>query len=121
MFGFMRRSAVRRPSKTIRRALERDGLPPGIGSASMLRVVEFKGRFSDRKVTHIRVFDPVGVAERALSLRSFRDLDAYPEMVLRAGHIESNGSIFVTRKEMGRDAEPVLRGERVAPDDEGES
>lgn len=115
MFGFMRRSAVRRPSTAIRRALEKDGLPPGIGSASMLRVVEFKGRFSDRKVTHIRVFDPVRVAERALAVRSFRDFDAYPEMVLRAGHIESNGSIFITRKEVGRDAEPPLRSKRVAP------
>ena len=115
MFGFMRRSGVRRPSKAIRRALEKDGLPPGIGSASMLRVVEFKGRFSDRKVTHIRVFDPVRVAERALAVRSFRDFDAYPEMVLRAGHIESNGSIFITRKEVGRDAEPPLRVKHVAP------
>jgi hypothetical protein len=115
MFGFMRRSAVRRPSKAIRRALERDGLPPGIESASMLRVVEFKGRFSDRKVTHIRIFDPVRVAERSLIVQSFRDFDAYPEMVVRAGHIETNGSIFITRKEVGGDAEPALRARHVAP------
>ena len=90
MFGFMRRSAVWRPSKAIRRALEMDGLPPGIGSASLLRVIELKGRFSDRKVTHIRICDPVRVAERALTVRSFRDFDAHPEMVVRAGHIETN-------------------------------
>jgi hypothetical protein len=109
MFSFMRRSAARRPSKAIRRALERDGLPPGIGSASTLRVVEFRGRFSDREVTHIRIFDPVRVAEHALNVRSFRDLDTCPDMVIRAGHIETNGSVFITRKEVGRDAEPRLR------------
>ena len=115
MFGFMRRSGVRRPSKAIRRALEKDGLPPGIGSASMLRVVEFKGRFSDRKVTHIRIFDPARVAEGAPAVRSFRDFDANPELVVRAGHIETNGSIFITRKEVGRDAEPPRRVKHVAP------
>ena len=110
----MRRSSVRRPSKAIRRALEKDGLPPGIESVSMLRVVQLKGRFTDRKVTHIRVFDPVRVAECTPAVRSFRDLDASPDMVLRAGHIETNGSIFITRKEVGRDAEPTLGGRHVA-------
>ena len=115
MFGFMRRSAVRRPGKALRRALEKDGLPPGIVSASVLRVVELKGRFSDRKVTHIRIFDPARVLQCAPAVRSFRDLDAHPDMVLRAGHIETNGSIFITRKEVSRDAEPPLRAKHVAP------
>ena len=115
MFGFRRRSGVRRPNKALRRALEKDGLPPGVENASVLRVVEFKGRFSDRKVTHIRVFDPVRVAERSLAVRSFRDFDAYPEMIVRAGHIETNGSIFITRKELGQDADPPLRAKHVAP------
>lgn len=115
MFGFMRRSDVRRPSKTVRRALEKDGLPPGMSSASTLRVVELKGRFSDRKVTHIRVFDPVRAEELALEVRRFRDFDAYPDLVLRAGHIETNGSVFITRKEVGRDARAPLRVERIRP------
>jgi hypothetical protein len=72
----------------------------------MLRVVEFRGRFSDRKVTHIRIFDPVIATERALDIQTFRDFDACPDLVIRAGHIEANGSIFITRKEVGRDAEP---------------
>jgi hypothetical protein len=118
MFGFMRRSVVRRPSKALRRALEKDGLPPGIGSASMLSVVEFRGRFSDRKVTHIRIFDPVIVAERALDIQTFRDFDVYPDLVIRAGHIEANGSIFITRKEVGRDAEPRRRVEQTVRDEE---
>jgi hypothetical protein len=115
MFDFMRRSAVRRPSKAVRRALEKDGLPPGIGSASLLRVLEFKSRFSDRKVTHIRVFDPLRAKEHVLAVRRFRDLDVYPDLVVRAGHIETNGSIFITRKEVGRDAEAPRRVERVRP------
>ena len=81
----------------------------------MLRVVELKGRFSDRKVTHIRVFDPLRAEEHALAVRRFRDLDVYPDLVIRAGHIETNGSIFITRKEVGRDAEAPLRVERILP------
>jgi hypothetical protein len=52
-------------------------------------------------VTHIRVFDPARVQKCAPAVRSFRGLDAHPDMVLRAGHIETNGSIFITRMEVG--------------------
>jgi hypothetical protein len=81
----------------------------------MLRVVALKGRFSDRKVTHIRIFDPLRAQALALAVRGFRDLDDYPRLVLRAGHIETNGSIFITRKEVGRDAEAPRRVARVLP------
>jgi hypothetical protein len=40
MFGFMWRSGARVPSAAIGRALELEGLPPGIGAASSLGVVE---------------------------------------------------------------------------------
>ena len=108
MFGFMHRSESRKPSTAIRRALEKDGLPAWIARASMLRVVRSPGRFSDRKVTYIRVFDPVRAAERSLNVRRFRDLDAQPGLILKAGHIEGDGIVVITRHAPPRDvAMPV--------------
>lgn len=119
MFGLLRRSGSRKLSKAIRRALERDGLPSWISHASMLRVVQSGGRVSDRKVTFIRVFDPVRAAERALDVRSFRDLDAQPGLILKAGHIEPDGIVVITRHAPPRDGEiPVpVRTDRAVADD----
>jgi hypothetical protein len=97
MFGFMRRSAPRPPSDALGHAIESDGLPPWIGSATMLRVVESRGRYSGRKVTYIRVFDPVLAAERSLVVKDYKDLDAQPELILRTGHIESDGIVILNR------------------------
>ena len=119
MFGFMHRSGSRSLSKAMRRAVEKDGLPSGIGSASMLRVVQSGGRVSDRKVTFIRIFDPVRAAERALDIRSFQDLDAQPGLILKAGHIERDGIVVITRRAPAREVEmrvPV-RTSRVVPGD----
>jgi hypothetical protein len=71
----------------------------------MLRVVRSGGRVSDRKVTFIRVFDPVRAAERALDVRSFRDLDAQPGLILKAGHIEPDGIVVITRHAPAREVE----------------
>src|SRR6266536_2498000 len=97
MFDFMRRSVPRPPSDALGRAIESDGLPSWIGSASMLRVVESHGRYSGRKVTYIRVFDPVLAAERSLAVKVYEDLDAQPELILRAGHVESDGIVVLNR------------------------
>src|SRR2546429_7325438 len=78
MFSFLYRTGPRSLSGAIRKALDKDGLPSGIAKASMLRVVQSRGRYSDRKVTYIRVFDPVRAAERRLNVQEFSDLDAYP-------------------------------------------
>ena len=119
MFGFMHRSGSRSLSKAMRRALEKDGLPSGISSASMLRVVQSDGRVSDRKVTFIRVFDPVRAAERALDVRSFRDLDTQPGLILKAGHIEGDGIVVITRRAPAREVEmPVpMRTDQVMSGD----
>lgn len=110
MFGFMSRSTSRKPSSAIRKALEKDGLPSGIRRASLLRVVRLPGRFSDRKVTYIRVFDPVRAAARSLDVRRFEDLDSQPGLILKAGHIESDGIVVITRHLPPRDVamSPVI-------------
>jgi hypothetical protein len=111
MFNFLHRTGPRNPSGAIRKALDKDGPPMGIRSASLLRVIESRGRYSDRKVTYIRVFDPVRAAERHLTVRDFSDLDAYPALVLKAGHIEPDGVVVITRRrpEPERETTPLLR------------
>jgi hypothetical protein len=109
MFGFKRRSGVRGPSAAIRRALEADGLPPGEGAAAALGVVEQPGRYSGRKVTFIRVFDSGRAAGRGLDVRAFDDLDAHPDLVLRAGHVEQDGAVVVTWRAPSLDAATPAR------------
>ena len=123
MFGFMHKSGSRSLSKAMRRAIEKDGLPSGIDSASMLRMVQAGGRVSDRKVTFIRIFDPVRAAERALDIRSFQDLDAQPGLILKAGHIERDGIVVILRHTPARDidvsgsmrTDQVARGDGIPP------
>ena len=98
MFDFMRRSGARSPTDAIRRALEGDGLPPGIDALSALRVVESRGRYSGRTVTSIRVFDPARAAGRGLDVRAFKDLESYPDLVLRAGQVGQDGTVLITRR-----------------------
>ena len=119
MFGFMRGSGPRSLSKAMRRAIEKDGLPSGISSTSMLRMVQSGGRVADRKVTFIRVFDPVRAAERALDVRAFRDLDAQPGLILRAGHIERDGVVVILRHTPARDIDlsGPMRTDQAAPGD----
>jgi hypothetical protein len=109
MFGFMRRSDVQSPSAALRGALERDGLPPGIDAATALGVVEMGGTYSGRKVTYIRVFDPAGAAARGVDVRSYADLDAHPDLVLRAGHVEKDGTVIITWRAPSADAATPVR------------
>ena len=109
MVGFRRSSGQRSPSAAIRRALEADGLPPGIGAASALGVVESRGSYSGRKVTYFRVFDPARAAERELEVRAFGDLDTHPDLVLRAGHTEQDGTVIVTWRAPALDAATPVR------------
>ena len=87
MFGFMRRSGERSRSAAIHRALERDGLPPGIDPAA-LGVLESRGSYAGRTVTYIRVFDPARAAERAVDVHAFGDLEVHPDLVLRGSYRE---------------------------------
>ena len=104
MFGFMRRSGERSRSAAIQRALERDGLPPGIDAAAALGVVESGGTYAGRRVSYIRVFDPARAAERAVDVRAFGDLDGHPDLVLRMGHVEKDGTVVITWRPPAADA-----------------
>ncbi|MDP8921298.1 MAG: hypothetical protein M3O34_00235 [Chloroflexota bacterium] len=99
MFGFMRKSAVRPPSAEICRALEAIGLPPGCDDpVAAFQVAELHGRYSGRKVTHIRIFDPSTATARGVAIRAYGDLDAHPDLVLWTGRVEQDGTVNITRQ-----------------------
>lgn len=94
MFSFLKRSGDGSPSPAIVRALEQEGLPPGTDMAA-IRVAESRGRYSDRKVTFVRVFSSVQAAAAGVPVRGFHDLDAHPGLVLRSGHVEQDGTLVL--------------------------
>lgn len=117
MFGFFRRSAPRPLSDEIRRAIESDGMTPPVGNLSQLRMVDVGGRYSDRKVTYFRVFDPSNTSQQALEIRQYKDFDVFPGLVLRSGHVEKDGKVVLTRPVGSRPAEaPRTRAGRLVPD-----
>jgi hypothetical protein len=109
MFDFMRTSGFRSRTAAVRCALERDGLPPGIDIALELGVVESRGTYAGRRVTRFRVFDPVRAVEGGLDVHAFGDLDAHPDLVLRTGHIEPDGTVVITWRAPLPDAETPVR------------
>ena len=111
MFAFLRRSGVRRPSPAIQRALEARGLPSGMDPAA-LGMVASRGKYAGRGVTYFRIFDPLRAAERGVEVHTSRDLDAHPELVLAAGHVERDGSVALTA-EVGSVAAPASARERA--------
>jgi hypothetical protein len=106
MFDFLRKSGLQRPSDAIRRALEADGLPPGT-DLTQLGVVESRGNYAGRKVTYFRVFDPTRAAAHGADVftrLAYRDLDAHPDLVLRAGFVEREGTVKITPRPASIDA-----------------
>jgi hypothetical protein len=114
MFGFLRRSATRPISESIRSAIEKDGNTTFAGDPSRLRMVETGGRYSDRKVTYFRVFDPTSAAQQTLDIRRYKDFDVFPALVLRSGHVERDGTVVLTRA-VGADATVRTRAGRTVP------
>ena len=99
MFGFKRKAAVRQPSAALCRAIVASGLPPGYNDpATAFRMVERNEKYSGRKVTQVRVFDPSKVAARGVTVGAYDDLDAYPDLVLWAGRVEQDGTVNITRQ-----------------------
>ena len=109
MFDFLRRSGPQSPSAPIRRALELDGLIPVRDAPPALSVVGSRGRYSGRSVRYIRVFDPARTGERSLNVRTYGDLDAHPNLVLRAGHVEEDGSVVLDHRGPSPDAATPVR------------
>jgi hypothetical protein len=97
MFSFFRKSHSHHVTKPIAQALATDGLPPGMNPAT-LDVVDQRGSYSGRQVTYFRLFDPVRLAERAVQVRVYADLDAHPELILGSGHVEHNGAVVLSRQ-----------------------
>ena len=111
MFDFLRKSGMRRPSAAIVRALEAEGLPPGT-DVSELGVAESRGHYSGREVTFFRLFDPQRTAARAVNVLTsytYQDLNSHLDLVLRAGHIEQDGTIVITWRAPAVDAETPAR------------
>src|SRR5947207_9817985 len=99
MFGFRRKPAVYQPSAALSRAIVASGLPPGYNDpATTFRVVERKERYSGRKVTQVRIFDPSQAEARGVVVGAYDDLDAHPELVLWTGRVEQDGTINLTRQ-----------------------
>ncbi len=97
MFGFSSKSGAQTRSVAILRALESDGLPSAT-DAQRMGVAESRGNYAGRKVTYVRVFDPRQLAAHAIDASTshvYRDLDARPDLVLRAGFVEENGTVVM--------------------------
>jgi hypothetical protein len=109
MFGLFRRSAPRPLTDAIRQAMQRDGHTPAILDPAKLRMVESKGRYSDRKVTYFRVFDPSSTAQRQLDIRRYQDFDDRQGLVVRSGHVETDGTVILTRPMVVRMPDPSPR------------
>jgi hypothetical protein len=99
MFGFKRKPAVRQPSAALCRALAASGLPPGCDDpAAAFRVVERQEKYSGRKVTQVRIFDPSQAEARGVAVGAYGDLDAHPDLVLWTGRVEQDGTVTITRQ-----------------------
>src|SRR5215212_7499534 len=99
MFGFKRKSAVQQPSAALCRAIVASGLPAGCSDpAATFRVVERQEKYSGRKVTQVRIFDPSQAATRGVAVGAYDDLDAHPVLILWTGRIEQDGAVNLTRQ-----------------------
>jgi hypothetical protein len=109
MFGLFRKSGPRPVSEAISRAMQKDAGPSSAGNAALLRMVESSGRYSDRKVTYFRVFDPALATTRSLDVRQFRDLDDAQNVIVRSGHVEQDGAVVLTRAVTVRASDSTIR------------
>jgi hypothetical protein len=114
MFGFLHRSG---PSKTvvaIQRAIAGSGLPTELDPAK-LSVVESRGSYAGRTVTHFRVVDPRQTAGQSGKQLRYKDLDAREELVLRSGHVEADGTVVLNRVLTDEGAAPGFRARPQRP------
>jgi hypothetical protein len=96
MFGLFRRSGSRHPSAGLSQALVTAGRASSTDVGG-LQVLERRGTYAERRVTYFRAFDPAAVADRAVPVAAYADLDSYPELVVAAGHLERDGAVVLNR------------------------
>ncbi len=114
MFGFKRKPAVRQPSAALSRAIVASGLPPGCNDpVTTFRVVERQEKYSGRKVTQVRIFDPATVGARGLTVGAYADLDAHPDLILWTGRVEHDGTVSLAYRGVGA---PTAASTRQAAD-----
>ncbi len=92
MFGISRRTGARPLSTTYRRALVRVGLPT-CTEIDTQWVVEERGQYAGRRVTHFRIFDHARASGASVRIQAYDDLEQHPEFVLHAGHVEGGGAV----------------------------
>jgi hypothetical protein len=95
MLSFRRNAAWQEPSVALQQALVRQGLPFGT-SVNTLRVLTSQGSYAGRSVRFFRAFDPHQAMQGDVSVRTFQDLDAHPELVVGSGHVEHGGVLSLT-------------------------
>jgi hypothetical protein len=61
-------------------------------------VVERQEKYSGRKVTQVRIFDPSQVEARGVAVATYDDLDTHPDLVLWTGRVEQDGTVNITRQ-----------------------
>ena len=110
MFNLFRKSQSPQPTAALCQALLNEGLPPGM-DPSTLRVALRRGSYSGRNVKYFRVFDAIRVAERALDVRAYADLDTHPELVLGSGHFEADGAVVLSKRDRPPVTAPSARTE----------
>jgi hypothetical protein len=109
MFGFKRKPAVRQPSAALCRAIVASGLPPGCDDPATFRVVERNEKYSGRKVTQVRIFDPSQADARGVAIGAYDDLDWHPDLVLWTGRVEQDGTVNITRRAAAASAAAPMR------------
>lgn len=109
MFDFMRRSGTRPLSDAIKKAIASDGHTASTIDLASLQMVESNGKYSDRKVTYFRVFDPASAAQRSHDIKQYKDFDAFQGLIVRSGHVEKDGTVILTRPVVVRPADPEVR------------
>ncbi|MBA2449715.1 MAG: hypothetical protein H0V51_16965 [Chloroflexi bacterium] len=99
--------------------METDGLPAGVDAAAALGVIETRGNYAGRGVSYVRVFDRAGAAAREVDVQTFGDLDAHPDLVLRMGHVEKDGTVVITWRAPSPEARTPAReqADRTTHDD----
>jgi hypothetical protein len=97
MFSFLRNAGSQELSAALQQALVQQGLPLGT-TVKTLRVLTTQGSYAGRSVRYFRAFDPNQAGQRNVTVRTFKDLDTHPELIVGSGHVEQGGAVSLTER-----------------------